>query len=43
MKPDFIDIDVKGLFQSKCQGGDAMVESHSLDEKRGFLENRKDL
>ena len=29
--------------EGKCQRGDAMVESHGLDEKRGFLENCEDL
>jgi hypothetical protein len=43
MEPDFIEIDVKGFFQGKCQRRDAMVESHGLDEKSGFLENCKDV
>jgi hypothetical protein len=43
MESDFIDIDMKRLFQGKCQGGDAMVKGYGLDEKSRFLKNRKDL
>ena len=43
MESGFIYIDVKRFLQGKGQGRNAMIECHSLNEERGFLEHRKNL